>query len=81
MKPICRECKWSRRDWTGWKYARCYYPDNVQIVQDVVTGKRKTVLKLIFCETHREHRTGCGPEGDWWEARVGIVQRIMEMVK
>lgn len=65
----CRDCKHCAKDnlpAPGW---RCVSPKNVAKVSPV-TGE--TTYDLTYCVSHREGPNGCGPNGKWFEARVGV---------
>ena len=52
--------------WTFWK---CKSPKNrKRTTVNPVTGlEDEGIRELVFCETNRAGKMGCGEEGKWWE--------------
>ena len=62
---LCKDCRWSRRDWLlGWEFAKCRAPENA--IVDAVTGK--TRYKTQYCSVIREFG-GCSENGAWFKAK------------
>jgi hypothetical protein len=72
--PLCKDCRFSSRDFMGWRFARCHASEGEL---NLVDGKMDRVSKYCSCErVDYDHIEVCGTAGKFFEPRLPLAARL-----